>query len=398
MFCGDDVHAVVGDLAGGTSRFGYAGEDLPKICINSNVGITQGSRGSRRHVVGDVALGSHIHDCNLENVMEKGKIKNWDIAESLWKEALVQRLQIEPSQTPIMVVEPSHASAEDRSAYVKFMFERLDAMCIYVVEKAVASAFAVGRPTSMVVDVGATGSSVAAVFEGTILKSSVKWSPAGGGKIDEKLFETLSAKLPGKSTLPPRFFGRSRSQKKKAAATSSQRRAAQFAVARDIKETFCAVPETPLNMDIASKVQTDSYELPDGTQITLGAERYSVPELLMCSSDEDCISSDATIPALFSSSLKATAVDVRKPLCSSIILAGGTTMLNGFSKRLGYEICETFPSQLRPRFVSQSSIERKSSAWAGGSVLASLGSFQQLWISRQEWMEEGDALVHRRCR
>jgi len=30
-------------------------------------------------------------------------------------------------------------------------------------------------------------------------------------------------------------------------------------------------------------------------------------------------------------------------------------------------------------------IERKYGGWLGGSILASLGTFHQLWISREEW-------------
>jgi actin-related protein len=34
-------------------------------------------------------------------------------------------------------------------------------------------------------------------------------------------------------------------------------------------------------------------------------------------------------------------------------------------------------------------IERRYGGWLGGSILASLGTFHQLWISREEW-EVGD--------
>jgi actin-related protein len=33
----------------------------------------------------------------------------------------------------------------------------------------------------------------------------------------------------------------------------------------------------------------------------------------------------------------------------------------------------------------------------GGSILASLGSFQQMWMSKQEYDEHGPGLVHRKC-
>ena len=37
------------------------------------------------------------------------------------------------------------------------------------------------------------------------------------------------------------------------------------------------------------------------------------------------------------------------------------------------------------------------SAWVGGSILASLGSFHQMWVSKEQYREYGPALVHRMC-
>jgi actin len=41
--------------------------------------------------------------------------------------------------------------------------------------------------------------------------------------------------------------------------------------------------------------------------------------------------------------------------------------------------------------------ERKYSVWIGGSILASLSTFQQMWISKQEYDESGPQIVHRKC-
>ena len=36
-------------------------------------------------------------------------------------------------------------------------------------------------------------------------------------------------------------------------------------------------------------------------------------------------------------------------------------------------------------------------AWIGGSILSSLSTFQQMWISKQEYDEAGPSIVHRKC-
>ena len=41
--------------------------------------------------------------------------------------------------------------------------------------------------------------------------------------------------------------------------------------------------------------------------------------------------------------------------------------------------------------------ERLYSAWIGGSILASLSSFEQMWITRREYDEYGPKIVNRKC-
>lgn len=53
---------------------------------------------------------------------------------------------------------------------------------------------------------------------------------------------------------------------------------------------------------------------------------------------------------------------------------------------------------MRLKIISASgSGERRFGAWIGGSILASLGSFQQMWISKQEYEEGGKTQVERKC-
>ena len=40
--------------------------------------------------------------------------------------------------------------------------------------------------------------------------------------------------------------------------------------------------------------------------------------------------------------------------------------------------------------------ERKYSVWIGGSILASLSTFQNMWITKEEYDESGPAILHSR--
>jgi len=41
--------------------------------------------------------------------------------------------------------------------------------------------------------------------------------------------------------------------------------------------------------------------------------------------------------------------------------------------------------------------ERKFLVWIGGSILSSLSTFQNMWITKQEYDEVGKEIVHRKC-
>jgi actin-related protein len=65
--------------------------------------------------------------------------------------------------------------------------------------------------------------------------------------------------------------------------------------------------------------------------------------------------------------------------------------------RLRWETLAVIPAAFKPRLLVPSPLERNYGAWIGGSILASLGTFQQMWVSRAEYDEEGGAALERKC-
>jgi len=59
------------------------------------------------------------------------------------------------------------------------------------------------------------------------------------------------------------------------------------------------------------------------------------------------------------------------------------------------ELTALAPSTMKIKVVAPP--ERKYSVWIGGSILSSLSTFQQMWISKGEYDESGPSIVHRKC-
>merc|ERR1712113_1265191 len=162
------------------------------------------------------------------------------------------------------------------------------------------------------------------------------------------------------------------------------------------KEKLCYVAldfdsEMKLSKESSNKEMT--YQLPDGNLITLGSERFRCPEVLFQPTfvgKEASGISDVTFQSIMKSD-----VDIRRELYSNVVLSGGTTMFAGIGERMAKEITALAPSTMKVRVVAPP--ERKYSVWIGGSILSSLSTFQQMWISKGEYDESGPTIVHRKC-
>eukprot|EP00483_Globobulimina_turgida_P013097 UN13121 len=87
--------------------------------------------------------------------------------------------------------------------------------------------------------------------------------------------------------------------------------------------------------------------------------------------------------------------DIRSKLFRNILFCGGNTMFRKLDERIKNEL--TLLVDVSTKIKVMAPLERKYSIWIGGSIVTSRSTFQDKWITMEEYNEYGPQIVHRKC-
>lgn len=362
--------ALVFDNGSGTMKCGFSGDVAPHRVFPTIVGRSRSSpenvAGPPPVLVGQEALAQR-GALTLHYPLEHGVITSWDDMEKVWHHAFYNELRVAPEEHATLVTESFSSRfgpKSQREKTTQVMFETFKVPAFYSALSETLSLYASGRVNGVVLGSGDGITCSVPHFNGWTLTGGVQRMGLGGRDLTAYMVRMLNC-------------------------CPTMRNAA-----RDIKEKLCYVA---LDFDEAMKSASQdaalpkAYELPDGREIKVAAERFRCAEVLF---QPNLIGKHSDgIADLIHCSLQRIDVETASDLSKNIVLSGGNTMFPGIVERLSKEL--TAKTSGSVKVVADP--ERKYYAWIGGSVLASLSTFQDMWIRKEEYDACGPGIIHRKC-
>jgi actin-related protein len=261
----------------------------------------------------------------------------------------------------------------------EIMFEQFKVPGFCIGNSAVTSLFASGRTRGVVLESGAGVSHAVPIFEGYALPHATLQLQIAGIDLTTHLRSLLHEK---------------------------RGLVLEHETVCDIKEKLCYAASTSSEQELRSMPEaTEDYELPDGQVISIDREcQNSSAELLFRPELVSENALDGGLPEMTLRAISMCDTDVQQDLLNSVVVAGGSSMLPGFLERLDRELASRQKEGPRPQVVPDPqgtepgyNSQRKHAAWIGASMFASLSTFRKVEVTKQEWEDNAERVVHRKC-
>lgn len=458
VYGGDEINAIVLDPGSYTTRIGYAGDDFPKVITSSYYGQVENDK---KKIFGE-SINVPRANYDIKPILKESIIVDWDAAIEQYQYYFDQQLKVVGPEQPILITEPIWTETSYRQQLVETFFENFEFSGIYLAKSPTCVSFQQGRSNCLVVDLGHDSVLVTPVIDGIcLLKSSMKTNYGGkflSNEIQDYLIDTkkvvmepsfkIKSKIPTTYPDPPKYELKNNNTIPTSSSLSQSFLEFQNEkIYHNFKEIL-EVPEKNSSSGTTTTTTTNKdssrlFELPTGQSIVI--DRFKIAESIFDPTiykftnsklsfppnngeisitqaneyrplkrvrknddDEEEDSNQSTpkpevnirgISQLISHTLSNIDIDLRASLANNIIVTGGVSLISQLTERLYLELSNNNPGlKIRLHAVGNST-ERINQAWIGGSVLASLGTFHQMWVTKEEYNEVGvDRILNQRFR
>lgn len=389
----DDPSIVVLDYGSQTFRgglaFNFPSEDEPRVCMPTAVTVQQPVASTSAPEQASPSTATH-------RPVVKGQIANMDQLEALIHHCLYPRMGwVYGGEGCVVLCEPLLTPRADRELLAQLMFEVFNVAGMFSQDHAVLSLYAVGKVSGSVVDIGHGKVDVATVGDGQLVSASVRRLPMAGEELDGLLADLL--------------------RKRGLELTAAQ--------AEALKEQCMQVADSAQEFDRLSSsaaagaagqsggsgdapggdsktLEHKAYKLPDGQEVTVGAEGLLLGESLF-RPELGGASSPGLSECLMDSVQTQYEGSFRRPALENMLVCGGGSGAANLAQRLLKDVRSLAHPSLQPALCAipeyMPKHACKHAAWIGGAVLGKVVLSQNQFVTKWDYEEAGPSVVHRRC-
>ena len=364
----EDQPAIIIDSGACTTKIGFGGDSRPQSIFPTIIG-TPREPDTSENAKNDIIIGSKAIEMRetlyLSTPIENGIINNWDYMEKIWNYGFENELKISPSERRVMLTEAPLNEKETGEKMAQIMFEKFNVPSLHIGNQAALSLYCYGKFTGIVCDSGDGITQFVPIFDGYSFPNAIDLMDFAGKLLTESLMKYF------------RKLGISFS-------------AAEFEVIKNVKEKYCYVA-LDYNEELKN-VEEKKYALPDGREIKIKEQRITCTEAFF---KPELIGKE---PGGFHkrcfNSIQKCEIDLRKDLYQCIVLSGGSTMFKGITERITKEMKLLVPEAMQDKIKVIALPERKYAVWNGGSILSSIPTFDNMWLTRKEYDDCGASIIH----
>ncbi len=364
-----DKNCVIIDCGSGYCKAGYSGYIEPSVLIPTAVWHPQSNNMITTDDQSSLLFGNKAIEAEngvLIHPIQKTKIIEWDDYELFLDNLFKNELKIKTEEYGIFMTEPPMTLKSSRETLTEILFEKFNAPFIFITNGAVLSSYGAFKYSGFVLDCGYDSSTIVPISNGYPYSSCIQTIDVGGKDVSEFLIKLLVKK------------GYDEKKIKK--------------YIKEIKENCCYIE----NDNNKNNKKIKKFNLPDGTEIELDKERILSTEVLF--HPEMINKTVGGVANTFCSSVSAIDHLTKKKFeGNNLIIAGGSTLLDGFSDRLKVEIGRYYGGKYKDRMDIINIKERNNLQWIGASTYSLMQIFKGLCTSKDEYNSFGAAAVHNKC-
>jgi len=376
--------------------------------------ITKAKSEKRRAFVGD-----QIDDCrDLSSIFymlsyQKGYLVNWDHQKTVWDYTFGNKgFNLSPRSTGLIMTEPYFNFTSIREGLSEILFEEYQFNSVlrtHPADLSVYNAVSSGitdTNAALVVDTGYSFTHIVPFINGVRIKEAIVRIDIGGKMLTNHLKEIVSYRqihvldethVMNAAKEDACFVSLDFEQDMKTARSESRKRRRdnhRYQIAREyVLPDFTTLRRGVLREILPPpKADSSSAGHQVGSEqheqcITLNNERFTVPELLFNPSDVGII--QMGIPEAIAHSISKCDPAAQPWLYKNIVLTGGNACFPNFKQRVENEVRQMAPNLMEVKVhLPQDPVKY---AWDGGTKLATDESLPDMCVTRDEYLERGEA-------